>query len=49
MSVKELKKLGINEVRALMHKLGLNIDAITEVNQGLTQLFQNVLSVEDDD
>lgn len=49
MSAEELRKLDINEVRRLMHELGLNVDGIVEANQGLTRLFENALSIEDEE
>ena len=47
MSAAELRKMDVNEVRALMHKLGLEVKEITEVNEGLTRLFENALEIED--
>jgi len=49
MTAKELRTLDVNEIRTLLHELNLNIEGIDDVNQGLTRLFENALSIEDDE
>jgi hypothetical protein len=49
MTTAQIRNLDVNEIRKLMHELGLNIEGIQEANEGLTRLFENALSIEDID
>jgi hypothetical protein len=47
MTTEELKKLDVNELRKLLHELGISIEGIQKADQGLTRLLENAYSLDD--
>ena len=48
MTSAQLRGLGVNDVRELLHKLGLDVEGIEDKNAGLTRLFEHAIEVDEE-